>query len=131
MKRIKIIGFISAASLLFGCGNKQSPVATDVTTEKEIVCKLTSPELQKRKETVLEAIKKEVLEKKELPDGYSYKFNGTDSIYNQLTSFIGSERQCCDFFTFTLKIQDEKSFIWMDITGPEGAKEMLTAEAGL
>ena len=101
------------------------------TSKKEVSCRLTSPQLQQRKETVIAQLKREVLEKKELPDGYGYKFNGNDSTYVQLTDFIRSERACCDFFTFNLKVADEKSFIWMEITGPDGAKEMLNDEAGL
>ena len=112
---------------------ENSPVSLTVndTSKQEISCKLTTPQLQERKETVIAQIKKEVLEKKELPNGYSYKFNGNDSIYIQLTDFIRSERACCDFFTFNLKVSDEKSFIWMDITGPDGVKQMLNDEAGL
>lgn len=53
---------------------------TDNCGERTIACKLTSPEMQKRKTTVIASLKKQILEKKGLKDGYAYKFKGTDSV---------------------------------------------------
>ena len=100
-------------------------------SEKELSCKLTSQELRERKTNVLEVLKQEVKEKKELPNGYSFRFAGSDTLIDQLVTFIKSERQCCDFFTFSLKIADEKSGLWLDITGPDGAKEFIKTEMEL
>lgn len=94
----------------------------------ELSCKLTSPELQERKNTVIASLRKQVVEKNELADGYSFKFNGSDAMLDELTEFIKTERQCCDFFSFTLHATDEKSFMVLDITGPEGAKEFIVTE---
>jgi hypothetical protein len=46
-----------------------------------------------------------------------------------LTEFIKSERQCCDFFDFAIRIK--AGFAWLDITGPKGAKEFITTEMEL
>lgn len=97
------------------------------TSNNSLSCKLTSPELQKRKEEVLTKLKEQVLEKKELSNGYSYKFNGTDMTLDMLTDFIKSERQCCDFFDFKLSIHND-SFIWLEITGEDGAKQFIETE---
>ena len=67
-------------------------------TTKPITCKLTTPELQKRKATVIADLKALVLERNELEDGYSYKFEGKDEILDKLNEFIKTERTCCDFF---------------------------------
>ena len=56
--------------------------------DKPLSCKLTSPELRKRKETVIASLKKQVLERKELPNGYAYKFTDTDAVLDELTEFI-------------------------------------------
>lgn len=50
---------------------------------------------------------------------------------DKLVSFIKSERQCCNFFHFGLDILNEKDFIMLEISGPEGAKEFIKAELGL
>ncbi len=96
-----------------------------VTKNKVVACKLTSPEMQKRKEEVIKALKEKVIERQELANGYKYKFNGTDEVLDELLAFIKSERSCCDFFSFELSITDNKSHTWLSITGPDGSKEFI------
>ena len=102
-----------------------------VALKRVLACKLTSPELQKRKQDVLASLKEKVLDKSELANGYKYKFEGSDRIFDELVTFIKSERACCDFFTFDLSISDNKSNIALSITGPEGAKEFIKVEMDL
>lgn len=100
---------------------------TTTVANKPMTCKLTSPELRKRKEEVISKLKGLVLEKKELPDGFAYKFDGTDEILDSLTAFIKSERLCCDFFNFKLLVSQE-AVVWLEISGAEGAKEFIKTE---
>jgi hypothetical protein len=97
---------------------------------KEIVCKLTSPEMQKRKATVLASLKNKILDKQDTSNGYKYKFENTDDVIDELVVFIKTERQCCDFFTFSLLISDD-GFAWLSITGPDGVKEFIKMEMDL
>ena len=97
----------------------------------ELSCKLTTPELQKRKETVLASLKSQMTDKKELENGYAFKFPGTDKILDELTEFIKTERECCDFFTFELSVSGDKSEAWLELTGVDGAKDFITIELGL
>lgn len=99
--------------------------------DNQLVCKLTSQALRERKETVIASLKKQVLEKKELPNGYAFKFAGTDEIINELAEFVKSERSCCNFFTFDLSFSGDRKEAWLNLTGPEGAKEMISSELGL
>lgn len=93
-----------------------------------VSCRLTSPELQKRKREVIALLKTQVLQRKELNDGYQYTFKGSDEIIDNIVSFIKTERACCDFFTFNLLIHDDSTNILLSITGPEGAKEFIEIE---
>lgn len=96
-----------------------------------ISCKLTNPELQKHKTEVIELLKKEVVQRKELHNGYQYSFNGSDKIIDDIIGFIKSERACCDFFTFNLSIEDVNRNVLLTITGPEGTKEFINSEMHL
>jgi hypothetical protein len=96
-----------------------------------LTCKLTTPELQLRKSTVLTELKNAALERIETLDGIKLKFKGSDETIDLLTSFIKTERLCCDFFEFDLKIKDENEFTWLNLSGPEGAKEFIRTELGL
>jgi hypothetical protein len=99
------------------------------TTRKPITCRLTTPELQKRKATVIAQLKALVVERKELENGYSYKFEGNDVNLDRLTEFIKTERMCCDFFVFQLTVEDDEAVL--HITGPEEAKQFLKEEIDL
>lgn len=96
-----------------------------------LTCKLSTPEMQQRKLTVLASLKKQILEKKELSNGYAFRFDGSDKILNELTEFIKTERECCDFFTFNLSISGDKSEAWFEMTGVKGAKDFITQELEL
>ena len=97
----------------------------------ELTCKLTMPELKQRKETVIKSLKSQILMKKELKNGYSYKFGGTDKMIDELAEFVKTERMCCSFFTFNLSFCGDKSEAILEITGPKGAKEFIKTELEL
>lgn len=54
--------------------NLNSVAMLDTVKKREVSCKLTSPELRKRKEEIITVLKSKILEKQELADGYKYKF---------------------------------------------------------
>lgn len=100
-------------------------------SDPEICCKLSSKELQERKNTLLAVLKAEILEKQEITDGFVYSFPGNDDMLNQLMGFIQSERRCCPFFKFELTIQEPENLVWLKITGPVGTKEFIEHELNL
>ncbi len=48
----------------------------------------------------LRSLKQKLVYKKELTNGYAFKFPGTASVPDELAEFIKAERKCCGFFTF-------------------------------
>ena len=108
-----------------------SPSNQAKNSSTALVCKLPSAEMHQRKLTVLASLKKQVLEKKELSDGYAFRFDGSDKVVDELTEFIKTERECCSFFTFNLSISGDKSEAWLELTGVEGAKDFITQELEL
>lgn len=145
MNRIAI--FLSLTILIVSACNKSFKNIDTMPTEKEpeicsdnckaktrtteLRCKLPTPELQKRKETVIASLKKRILDKKELQNGFAFKFGGTDEILDELMDFIKTERACCAFFTFGLSISGDKSEAWLELTGENGAKDFVTSELRL
>ena len=109
--------------------NATTTAMNESIKKKPITCKLTTPELQKRKTEVLASLKAKVLKTEELPNGYSYLFFSTDKNIDEITAFIKTERTCCDFFGFKISIQDND--LWLTITGEDGTKDFITGEMGL
>ena len=104
---------------------------TTAKKDKVVSCKLAPPELQKHKAEVIALLKANVLERKELTNGYRYSFKGSDQTLDDLIAFIKAERACCGFFTFQLSIEDEATNVTLAITGPEGTKEFIQTEIEL
>src|SRR5256885_16295968 len=136
---IRIILIITISLSIPSCNNPKDKKVTSVCSDNckaksktsELSCKLTSPELQKRKETVLASLKTQMIGKKELKDGYTFKFIDTDKMIDELTEFIKTERECCDFFTFNLSVSGDKKESWLELTGMTGTKDFITKELEL
>lgn len=93
-----------------------------------LTCKLPTPELQRRRATVIAELKKIMIRKEEIQDGLQFTFDSNDETLQKLLEFIKSERLCCDFFAFQLSVSGESATL--GITGPEGTKEFLVHEVG-
>jgi hypothetical protein len=118
--------YISCLTFLAAiCAHAQSN-NNPLETMKTVSCKLTTPELQERKMNVIAELKKLVLSRQELANGYRYTFDVSDEILDKLTTFIKTERMCCDFFTFQLTV--EENVATLTLTGPEGTKEFIEHE---
>lgn len=110
--------------------NQRALIYSPKAKGSTLTCKLSSPEQEARKSTMLASLQKQVRGKKELKNGYAFRFENTDAVIDELTAFIKAERTCCDFFAFGLRVPGDGSDIWLDLTGPAGVKEFITAELG-
>jgi hypothetical protein len=109
------------------CGKPEPGISANLP--KPLVCKLSSKEVEERKAGIITELKKEMIERKELPNGYAFKFKGDDASIDRLIAFVKSERQCCGFFNYSVSITEE--YALLELTGPEGAKDFVTEEMGL
>ena len=110
---------------------KSTNAKKDNAKNKAMACSFTTPELDARKATVLANLRTQVISRKELHNGFTYRFNGSDSTIDELISFIKTERHCCSFFDFSVKVSGDGSVTWLTITGPKGAKEFIKSELEL
>ena len=97
----------------------------------DLACKLTTPELRRRRETVIADLRSRITNKEETADGCIYVFPATADTIRHVTSFIETERQCCEFFSFRLSVPSGSPEMHLEISGPQGAKEFLKEELGL
>ena len=94
----------------------------------QLTCKLTSPELRKRRTTVIGELKQLIRKKEEIKNGLAFIFSSEDVVLDKLVDFIKSERLCCDFFSFSLQVAND--IARLEITGPYGSKDFLEQEVG-
>lgn len=86
-------------------------------------CRLSTPELQKRKQTIIADLKALIISKRELANGMEYSFNAGDTTIDVVADFIKTERQCCEFFSFSMHV--EQTTLTLAITGSRGSKNLL------
>ena len=89
------------------------------------------PSLERAQHFVLarELLINQAAERVDLPDGYEFRFAAEELV--QLVRFIDNERKCCPFMSFRLQIGPQAGPIWLQMTGPEGTREVLQAELSL
>lgn len=68
---------------------------------------------------------KQIIEHK---DGFTFVFEQTPRLENQVAHWVNDERKCCPFFSFEVAKERESSTLKLQITGPGGAKEILAGE---
>jgi len=69
----------------------------------------------------------QVEERQALADGYAFRLPA--ALLQTAAQFVSLERLCCPFFSFNLEVNDDR--LWLKLTGPEGAKELLETEFGI
>jgi hypothetical protein len=65
----------------------------------------------------------------ELPDGLVFQFPAEE--YGAVTEFVGLERLCCPFLTFTLEVSPDRGPLRLRLTGADGVKDFIRAELHL
>ena len=88
-----------------------------------LACDMTAiPSAERdRHASVVRSLFAAVAEVRDLPDGHAFRLPA---------EFISRERLCCPFFTFTIAVEPARGPIWLQITGPAGAKAIFAAELG-
>lgn len=90
-----------------------------------IACNLPEAELDSRKDEISEDIWSGVEERRELEDGYEWRFPGTREWAEKLVQFISFERKCCRFLLFELVFEPDEGPIWLRLRGAEGVKQFI------
>jgi hypothetical protein len=92
-----------------------------------IVWTLTAAALKARREGLLAALVRGADDRQELPDGYRLRSAASDDIVSAIFHTVDAERQCCRFLRFTITVEPNGGPILLDLTGPPGAREFLSA----
>lgn len=107
--------------------NHDSQAQTD---ETPFACNMLALGAQERPrhQAVTGQMREAIKEVKELPDGYSFRFDASQPNILLLSEFIARERLCCPFFTFELVAERSDGPLWLKLRGREGVKEFIVAE---
>ena len=98
--------------------------------ELPVACTLSEPELAGRRAGVLADVRRRAQETRWLPDGLRLRFPADAETLSLLATFLDLERRCCAFLRFQLTVEPGGGPVWLELTGPPGAREFLAAELG-
>jgi hypothetical protein len=103
------------------------------TTASGLTCNMNGipPQERARYGRLVEALRRAIEEKRELPDGYAFQMDTRQIGTAQLVAWVELERQCCPFFGFEVRWDRQNGAVWLHLTGPEGVKDFILDEFGL
>jgi hypothetical protein len=91
----------------------------------EIACRLTDAELRERRNGLLRVVGTAVQETREIDGGLAFRFPADERWLDELATVVRLERRCCPFLTFSIVAGPELGPLWLEITGPAAAREMI------
>jgi hypothetical protein len=88
-----------------------------------IVCSLEPGALRAQRDELLPGLVARADRVEEIDGGYRLRFDAAHLM--SIATVIDSERQCCRFLEFRLTVEAAGGPLWLQVTGPAGAKEFL------
>ena len=65
---------------------------------------------------------------RELPDGFRIQLRDVPGLLLQVAEFVDLDRRCCAFLRHAVILEEGGGPIWLELTGPEGAKEAIAGD---
>jgi hypothetical protein len=92
-----------------------------------VACTLGPAALKARREGLLAGLVRSAERHEELADGHRLRFGVSSEVIRLIGRAIDAERQCCRFLRFRLTIEPDEGPILLELTGPEGTRDFLSA----
>ena len=90
-----------------------------------IACTLGPAAIRARREDLLGGLVRDAEERLEVPNGYRIRFASDDDVLRRIAGVVAVERQCCRFLRFQITLDPDGGPVWLEFTGPPGAREFL------
>ena len=95
--------------------------------EWPIVCTLGPDGLKARKAELWARIRRLSTATERIEAGYRFEFTADTETLSVIVTMINSERTCCRFLRFDLRVERDDGPISLEITGPPGTQEFVDA----
>jgi hypothetical protein len=104
--------------------------AADTEIKPMFACNLNaiSPAERFRYNGLVKRLRAAIRDWNELTNGYAFKLDGKAITLAETVEWIGMERLCCPFLTLQLAESGDQAGWLLTLSGPEGVKQLITAE---
>jgi hypothetical protein len=122
MKTVLIAAWL-LASILGGA-------AAQIVHESPFICDLSmlGPADRARKDEIGATLASRMRAVRELPNGYEFVLPGDANTIQLVVEWLVTERLCCPFFDFDLRIDREGGPTALRLTGRKGTKEFVRVD---
>ena len=96
-------------------------------TDLPVACTLGPDALKARREGLLNDLVRRAAAREELADGHRFHFTADADLLALVARAIDAERRCCRFLRFRLTVDPDEGPVVLELTGPEGTRDFLTA----
>ena len=95
--------------------------------DRPIVCTLGPDALKATRAGLLATVTRLSVVTAEISAGYRFEFAARPETLSLIAEMIDAERQCCRFLRFVLTVEQDFGPLRLEVTGPEGTQEFLSA----
>lgn len=92
-----------------------------------VVCTLDPAALKARREGLLSDLVRRAEARQDLPEGQRLRFAATADTLAAIARTIEAEHHCCRFLRFQITVEPDSGPIWLELTGPPGTREFVSA----
>jgi hypothetical protein len=92
-----------------------------------IACTLTPEALAARRQRLLAALLRRAEHHEVLENGHRLVFAATDETLAMIMTTVAAERHCCEFLQFQITVEPGGGPVTLELTGPKGTQEFLSA----
>jgi hypothetical protein len=95
--------------------------------ELPIACTLTPEALRTRREGLLIDLVRRTVRRDELSNGLRLEFAPSAATLDLIARAVEAERHCCRFLRFGVTVESDGGPMFLDLTGPLGTRDFITA----
>lgn len=95
--------------------------------ERPIACTLGPAALKARREGLLADLWRRAADHEQHAEGLRLRFPADSDVLATIARAVDAERHCCRFVRFQITVEPDEGPVWLDLTGPPGTGEFLSA----
>ena len=92
-----------------------------------VACTLGPGALAARREGLLATLLRRAHAHDELASGHRFSFSAADDTLALIMRTVDAERRCCRFLRFQITVEPDEGQMSVELTGPAGTREFLSA----
>jgi hypothetical protein len=96
-------------------------------TDLPVACTLSPAAFRARRQGLLSELLRRADEHQETPEGHRLRFAANEDMLETIARVVDAERQCCRFLRFRIIVEPDGGPIVLELTGPLGTREFISA----